>query len=172
MLPGPAVPGCCSIPFYFLWAIHPIRPVDILESTTFIEYWFIYLYNLLIYLDNLVLQPTQSSTTAQLPLLLMSSSLWVHLNAVHTNSDMGATLNGGERRNAKTVLSVWDRSNKITRNRTVPSFKDSPIKPLGRRPSDWLGVYTLILVIVKARSGESAFRTWFIDPHYTHCCWL
>ena len=27
MLPGPAVPGCCLISFYFLWAIHPIRPV-------------------------------------------------------------------------------------------------------------------------------------------------
>ena len=26
-------------------------------------------------------------------------------------------------------------SNKITRNRIVPSFKDSPRKPLGRRPN-------------------------------------
>ena len=32
---------------------------------------------------------------------------------------------GGERRNAKTVL-----SNKITRNRIVPSFQDSHRKPL------------------------------------------
>ena len=28
MLPGPAVPGCCLISFHFLWAIHPIRPVQ------------------------------------------------------------------------------------------------------------------------------------------------
>ena len=28
MLPGPAVPGCCSLYFHFLWAIHPIRPVQ------------------------------------------------------------------------------------------------------------------------------------------------
>ena len=28
MLPGPAVPGCCLFPFHFLWAIHPIRPVN------------------------------------------------------------------------------------------------------------------------------------------------
>ena len=30
-------------------------------------------------------------------------------------------------------------SNKITRNRIVISFKDSPRKPLGRRPEDWRG---------------------------------
>ena len=29
MLPGPAVPGCCLISFHFLWAIHPIRPVEV-----------------------------------------------------------------------------------------------------------------------------------------------
>ena len=28
MLPGPALPGCCLISFNFLWAIHPIRPVQ------------------------------------------------------------------------------------------------------------------------------------------------
>ena len=28
MLPGSAVPGCCLISFHFLWAIHPIRPVQ------------------------------------------------------------------------------------------------------------------------------------------------
>ena len=28
MLPGPAVPGCRLIYFHFLWAIHPIRPVQ------------------------------------------------------------------------------------------------------------------------------------------------
>ena len=28
MLPGPAVPGSCLASFHFLWAIHPIRPVD------------------------------------------------------------------------------------------------------------------------------------------------
>ena len=28
MLPGPAVPGSCLASFHFLWAIHPIRPVE------------------------------------------------------------------------------------------------------------------------------------------------
>ena len=28
MLPGPAVSGCCFISFHFLWAIHPIHPVQ------------------------------------------------------------------------------------------------------------------------------------------------
>ena len=32
MLPGPAVPGCCLISFHFLCAIHPIRPVVVLDS--------------------------------------------------------------------------------------------------------------------------------------------
>ena len=27
MLPGPAVPGCCLVSFYFLWAIHSINSV-------------------------------------------------------------------------------------------------------------------------------------------------
>ena len=39
--------------------------------------------------------------------------------------------------NAKTVLSDWDvLPNKITRNIIVLSFKDSPRKPLGRRPEE------------------------------------
>ena len=33
MLPGPAVPGSCLICFHFLWAIHPIRPVQSVQST-------------------------------------------------------------------------------------------------------------------------------------------
>ena len=33
MLPGPAVPGCCLISFHFLWAIHPICPVQCFSST-------------------------------------------------------------------------------------------------------------------------------------------
>ena len=42
----------------------------------------------------------------------------------------------GERPNAKTAyLTETVLSNKITRNRIVLSFKDSPRKPLGRRPS-------------------------------------
>ena len=28
MLPGPAVPVSCLVSFHFLWAIHPIRPVQ------------------------------------------------------------------------------------------------------------------------------------------------
>ena len=28
MLPSPAVPGSCLVSFHFLWAIHPIRPVQ------------------------------------------------------------------------------------------------------------------------------------------------
>ena len=45
----------------------------------------------------------------------------------------------GDRPSAKTVLSNLTEtvlSNKIIRNRIVQSFKDSPRKPLGRRPSD------------------------------------
>ena len=35
MLPGPAVPSCCLSSFHFLWAIHPIRPVESLRPTPF-----------------------------------------------------------------------------------------------------------------------------------------
>ena len=31
MLPGPAVPGSCLVSFYFRWAIHPIRPVEVFQ---------------------------------------------------------------------------------------------------------------------------------------------
>ena len=37
MLPGPAVPGCC-LSFYFLWAIHPIDPVDPTCKVNFSRY--------------------------------------------------------------------------------------------------------------------------------------
>ena len=52
----------------------------------------------------------------------------------------------GERPNSNTVL-----SNKITRNRTVQSFKDSPRKPLGQRP------VTLLSVLPSFRSRHSMF---------------
>ena len=35
VLPGPAVLGCCLISFRFLWAIHPIRPVEMWYSLKF-----------------------------------------------------------------------------------------------------------------------------------------
>ena len=41
ILPGPAVPGSCLVSFHFLWAIHPIRPVNKLNElgTTELPSW-------------------------------------------------------------------------------------------------------------------------------------
>ena len=70
----------------------------------------------------------------------------------------------GERHNAKTVLSNWDcLIQLITRNRIVLSFKDSPRKPLGRRPS--LRRRSRTTQPTKGMNYSGALTCWSKGPH-------
>ena len=41
MLPGPALPGCCLVSFHFLWAIHPIRRVQVVVENSDVMNYFV-----------------------------------------------------------------------------------------------------------------------------------
>ena len=68
-------------------------------------------------------------------------------------------------------------SNKITRNRTVLSFKDSPRKPLGRRPllrpRSWrteIKICTFLLLrLVEGRKGGGGGANWGGGPRGGAC---
>ena len=61
----------------------------------------------------------------------MNLTVKLMLSQIQMSEDVGDV---GERRNAKTYMTEIVLSNKITRKRIVLSFKDSPRKPLRRRP--------------------------------------
>ena len=88
-------------------------------------------------------------------IIVRSRAFGPFVRTATTNERTRVTI--GERRNAKTVLSDGDcLSNKITKNRIVLSFKDSPRQPLRRRP------YFPLPIPIPSRSVGSSFIARFV----------